>query len=615
MKLRWQILIIALFSFSFPIVLWVTFYQFTENYQKAQNKQIHQQLDIVTSSLNNFSQNHPRQLDGYILSNLDAPVLIDGLNNEWQLAHQYNFATKVKYQLASENNKLALLIRVNDETNYNDQDKEDKVIVLVGNDRGIHRFEYPRKKVSGYIDRDPQKTMENSYEAYWNEMENSYILELTIHIKDPIRLGIAVVDYNGSETTVWSTVDHSKQANDNIHLRPILKPVAKWQEFIQSITPQNSEISLYDHTHQRLYQHNRINANQTKQLNWLENWLYQSIFNQSSYGEISAEKAFDQGFIELKSMNSATHQSLITFFIRSLSIVLVLIVILIMLYLIYASVLVWRIKKLNRQLQTVLDSGGTLNTQLPSARANDEIGDLSRATSSMLEDIQQYTRYLKDLGSRLSHEMKTPLSIVQSSLDNLSFENKNDNVFLERATDGINRLRFILNQLSQLSQLKNSINNTEKKKIHLNDLIHQLALSYKSTEPRINYHIDETPIYILGSAELLAQLTDKLVENAIDFCTESDHINITLAHLSDSVKLSVKNTGPHIPEHQLKTIFDSLYSAREHKSKSAHLGIGLYIAKLIAEFHQAHIVANNLENPKAVEFSINWHNSQHITNK
>ncbi|WP_395374548.1 ATP-binding protein [Marinicella sp. W31] len=611
MKLRWQVLLIAFFSLSFPLALWATFVWLHDSFQQKQEDQLNQQMEILVSSLNTFSQDKVHQLDAYYLQFLQFPLLIDGLQDEWGDIQQRHFQPNISYRLAIHDETLAIHINATDNSRFLIPPENDKVVVLIGDNRGIKRLQFNRPKQSGFIT--PEGETSNIYQAYWREQSGGYALEILINQSIPTRLGLAIVDRQALTTqTVGTTQGGSDVDNSSlssVYLKPLLLPQPQWQIFLTSITPLQCETRVFDRQGQLLYSHNRITPNQSTQLNWLDGILYQLIFNpDGSYMKdgLQTSAEFNHGTIELRAASSDTQKQLISLFVRSLSVIMVLILVLILLYLLYASFLAWRIKRLNRRLQYVLDSGGEVHSELPSAHAKDEIGDLSRATSSMLEDINAYTRYLKDLGSRLSHEMKTPLSIVQSSLENLHMEQDKPNPFLSRAMQGVERLRFILKQLSELSHLKNAIASTQTETFELKQFTRQMAEAYQTTDTRIRHQLCDEPAEITGSPELLAQLLDKLIENARDFSGADDEISIELTQTANDIQLSVTNTGAQLPDENVHRLFDSLYSARKQKSKASHLGIGLYIVKLITDFHQAKITAENQETPQAVSFTLQW---------
>jgi signal transduction histidine kinase len=105
----------------------------------------------------------------------------------------------------------------------------------------------------------------------------------------------------------------------------------------------------------------------------------------------------------------------------------------------------------------------------------------------------------------------------------------------------------------------------------------------------------------MGSPELLIQMLDKLVDNAVGFSASDDTIRIGLAKENDELLLTVMNPGPSLPERMRAQLFDSMVSMRGGEN-SRHLGLGLYVAKLIAEGHGGRITADNV--PDGVVFEI-----------
>ena len=97
-----------------------------------------------------------------------------------------------------------------------------------------------------------------------------------------------------------------------------------------------------------------------------------------------------------------------------------------------------------------------------------------------------------------------------------------------------------------------------------------------------------------GSPELLIQMLDKLVDNAVGFSQDNDTIELALGVDDGALLIAVTNPGPQLPERMRSQMFDSMVSMRGGES-SRHLGLGLYVARLIAEGHGGHIGADNVE--------------------
>jgi len=107
-----------------------------------------------------------------------------------------------------------------------------------------------------------------------------------------------------------------------------------------------------------------------------------------------------------------------------------------------------------------------------------------------------------------------------------------------------------------------------------------------------------------GSAELLAQLLDKLVDNALDFVKPETAIHITLAVEHSGMVLGVANEGARLPQEMRDQLFESMVSLRRGKDDRPHLGLGLYIVRLIAEYHGGHVEVTNLAGREGVLFRV-----------
>ena len=108
---------------------------------------------------------------------------------------------------------------------------------------------------------------------------------------------------------------------------------------------------------------------------------------------------------------------------------------------------------------------------------------------------------------------------------------------------------------------------------------------------------------ITGSPELIIQMLDKLVDNAVDFSHAGDTISIGLRPSDDDFEVSVMNPGAPLPEKMRTQMFDSMVSMRAGKD-SKHLGLGLYVARLIAEGHGGKISAHNVTDGVCFSVSI-----------
>jgi signal transduction histidine kinase len=263
----------------------------------------------------------------------------------------------------------------------------------------------------------------------------------------------------------------------------------------------------------------------------------------------------------------------------------------------YASWMSLRIRRLSSAAERALDDR-RVQSALPSAHAGDEIGDLSRSFSSVLRQLGEYNEYLRTLASKLSHEMRTPLTIVTSSLENLEHEalTGESAKYAARAREGAERLHRILSAMSEASRVEELIENAEPEHFDLNDVIASTATAYADAWPERRFSLvgDGGSMPMHGSPELIIQMLDKLVDNAVGFSAAGDEVVIRLAARYGELTLSVTNPGPPLPARMRSQLFDSMVSVRA-EGTGKHLGLGLFIARLIAEGHGGSITAFDVE--------------------
>ena len=261
----------------------------------------------------------------------------------------------------------------------------------------------------------------------------------------------------------------------------------------------------------------------------------------------------------------------------------------------YASWLSRRIRRLSLAAEDAL-AGDELNAELPSVAAKDELGDLSRSFSNVLGTLGEYNAYLRTLASKLSHELRTPLAIVSSSLDNLDHENLATSAreYTQRAKDGAERLRRILNAMSEANRVEELMQNAELGRFDLDAVLSATARAYTDAYPERRFDYSGESADVEGSPELLIQMLDKLVDNAVGFSAPGDTVVLELSQSESGINLAVENPGPPLPDRLRGQLFDSLVSVRK-QGDNRHLGLGLYVARLIAEGHGGSIVAANTD--------------------
>jgi two-component system sensor histidine kinase ChvG len=284
----------------------------------------------------------------------------------------------------------------------------------------------------------------------------------------------------------------------------------------------------------------------------------------------------------------------------------------------FATRLSFRLGRLRNAAERAQLNDGRLdglfeNGRFPMTESTDEIGDLARSFEKLFGMVGSYTDYLRTLTSKLSHELNTPLAIVKSSLDNLEQAalTPEGRPYLERARDGAARLGALVRAMSESSRMERSITTAEPEDVDLRDVVRGCADAYRALigARRLDCVLPEAPLVLHCAPELIAQALDKLFDNALSFTPEQGWLRLRLSPLEHGAQIELANQGPLLPEAMQGRLFDTLVSLRDKATPGdvPHLGLGLYVVRLIAERHHGVATARNLGDGSGVAFALQLH--------
>lgn len=295
---------------------------------------------------------------------------------------------------------------------------------------------------------------------------------------------------------------------------------------------------------------------------------------------------------------------------RLLNLTLLAVAIVIGATLLFGARLALRLERVRRASDAAMSRDGQLRTDFPETSASDELGDVARGFSALLERLAEYTGYLRTLAGKLSHEIRTPLTIVRSSLENLETEplGENARTYLARAREGSERLGAIVQAMGAATRVEEAIRSAERSRFDLAELLASATRAYGDAFPARRFQLEgaDIPCPIFGAPELVLQMLDKLVDNAVDFSPPGSVVQLRLRNLGGpAITLEVENGGPSLPPDAGGRLFESLWQHRRGDDGRPHFGLGLYIVKLITDFHAGKARAENLAGaPGGVRFTI-----------
>jgi signal transduction histidine kinase len=275
----------------------------------------------------------------------------------------------------------------------------------------------------------------------------------------------------------------------------------------------------------------------------------------------------------------------------------------------FAAWLALRLARLRRASESALTRSGLVTT-FPETAARDELGDVARSFSTLLARLEEYTSYLRTLAGKLAHEIRTPLTIVRSSLENLEAEPSGDaaRTYLGRARQGSDRLNAILLAMGAASRVEESIGSAERVDFDLVAVLDSAVAAYRGAFPGRVFatELPPGPIMLHGAPDLIVQMLDKLIDNAVDFSPAGATITVRLRLEAAASTIEVENPGSPLPAHLQGRLFESLWQSRPDGDGDSrpHFGLGLYIVRLIAEFHGGEARAASLPGGLGVRVSV-----------
>jgi len=227
---------------------------------------------------------------------------------------------------------------------------------------------------------------------------------------------------------------------------------------------------------------------------------------------------------------------------------------------------------------------------------NDEVSDLRHHIYEMLQRIGAYERYLKQLPKTLRHEIHNPLNRLSMSLSLL--EKETDNPQLSHAQHALAQLRQIISSLSEATSIEDGLKSQTPEAFPIGEMLKHYLSNTVTLHDDWNLDYDcnvDDKTMVMGDGFMIEQLMDKLLNNAADFTDNKVPVTIKCKRLDKRVYISVLNSGPLLPEGYEKQVFEGMTSIRTmNQGQQAHLGLGLYIVKLIAEFHRGEAYAENV---------------------
>ncbi|MGL5417073.1 MAG: HAMP domain-containing sensor histidine kinase [Clostridium sp.] len=241
-------------------------------------------------------------------------------------------------------------------------------------------------------------------------------------------------------------------------------------------------------------------------------------------------------------------------------------------------------------------------------KSNDEIGSLINSMNNMRIELEKVDKEEKVFFQSMSHDLKTPVMIIQSHaealIDGMYIGSVEDTAKIIKKESQI--LEKKIKQILYLNTLDYMLlNDKETKEIDLEYLLDEIYYKFRFINKEIQWKVSlEEKAYIYANEEKIVTAIENIIENALRYVRKE--IEIKLYKLNETIVIEIFNDGENIKETDLNNIFNNLY-----KGKSGNFGLGLYITKRIIDYYKGNIYVENED--RGVRFYIKFENHIKIT--
>lgn len=236
--------------------------------------------------------------------------------------------------------------------------------------------------------------------------------------------------------------------------------------------------------------------------------------------------------------------------------------------------------------------------RLPERR--DEIGVLARAVSDMTDALRQRIDAVEHFAADVAHEIKNPLASLRSAVESLGKVSDNElrQQLLDIATHDVRRIDRLVTEISDASRVDAEISRATFERIDLGALVANILATRASRkldgDRTITLERPAARMLVMGVPVRIERVVENLLDNAVSFSPPAGTIALAISHADGCVSLSVSDEGPGIPEEDRHKIFNRFHSDRPAGEEFGdHSGLGLAIARTIAEAHGGSLVATD----------------------
>ncbi len=233
-----------------------------------------------------------------------------------------------------------------------------------------------------------------------------------------------------------------------------------------------------------------------------------------------------------------------------------------------------------------------------------ELDELANSLNYLEQEVSKTDTYRRDLMANVSHDLKTPLTMIKAYAEMIKDITINDKEKTIKNLDVIieetERLNILVNDILELSKLQNNQDNLDIEEFDIVLLIKDILRRYEIIKETENYNlILESPESIIVKADKkrISQVIYNLINNAVNYTGDDLKVIVRLTEESKDCLVEIIDTGKGIDEEDLQNIWNRYYKQeKNHKRNVIGTGLGLSIVKNILEQHHFDYGVKSIKN-------------------
>ena len=245
------------------------------------------------------------------------------------------------------------------------------------------------------------------------------------------------------------------------------------------------------------------------------------------------------------------------------------------------------------------------------ARRDDELGDLTRALEDMTRSLSERMTATERFAADVAHEIRNPLTSIRSAVETLDLvkDPATQARLLAIVKQDAGRLDRLITDISNASRIDAELSREPPRRLDVERLLSEMASLYdaqvKPGEGAHGVHVRYDGggggldrAWVMGREIPLGQVLRNLIDNARSFSPAGGTVRLSLGRSKGRIEIRVDDDGPGVPPDNLETVFERFYTSRpKGHAFGGNSGLGLSIARQIADAHRGSVHAENRKNP------------------